>query len=333
VARVVLNAPGPLWGRYGDRLHSTPQYCQRAEGGQAAFDSYMLIVHDPRCAAYGSSLRPEQPARILKTVSYLKGRHPDWEWLNPREVDVSDAVLQLAHSSAHLRRLSQREDFDGDTPALPEIAAHARRAVGAALAAARHAWTHGTPAFSLMRPPGHHATQDKAMGFCYLNQIAVAALAMQEEIGEQGRPAPRIAVWDFDAHHGNGTQAILRRRPGTLFASVHQHPGYPGTGTEDDANCHNWPVPPHAPRAVHMTALRASWDTVVAFKPELVLVSAGFDAYARDPITALSLEHEDFEELGTWLKASPSPVAAILEGGYSEDLPQLIEVFLSAWAE
>jgi len=304
----------------------------------------MLIVHDPRCAAYGSSLRPEQPARILQTVPYLRAKHPDWEWLNPREVEVSDATLLLAHSPAHLRRLPHPVDFDGDTPALPEIAAHARRAVGAALAAARHAWTHGTPAFSLMRPPGHHATQDQAMGFCYLNQIAVTALAMQEEmqaaagtkaVGDSalGTTRATIAVWDFDAHHGNGTQAILRRRPGMFFASVHQYPGYPGTGTEDDANCHNWPVPPHAPRLEHMAALRASWEAVLAFKPELILVSAGFDAYAQDPITALSLEAEDFAELGRWLGASPIPAAAILEGGYSTDLPQLIEAFLSAWVE
>jgi len=159
-----------------------------------------------------------------------------------------------------------------------------------------------------------------------LNQIAVAALAARQ------RGLARVAVWDFDAHHGNGTEAILAGREGFLFASVHQSPGYPGTGTRSIGNCRNWPVAPHAPRAIHLEALLRSWDAVVGFRPELVLVSAGFDAYARDPITAMTLEQEDFSELGRWLRESGLPAAAILEGGYSPDLPQLIDAFLSAWA-
>jgi acetoin utilization deacetylase AcuC-like enzyme len=302
----------------------------------------MLIVHDPRCAAYGSSLRPEQPARVLRSVPYLKARHPQWTWFDPRETEVADTTLLLAHSPAHLRRLAQPEDFDGDTPALPEIANHARRAVGAALTAARHAWTQRTPAFSLMRPPGHHAMQDQAMGFCYLNSVAITALALQLEMANGARPpgapaqpaaTPRIAIWDFDAHHGNGTQAILRRRPGMFFASVHQHPGYPGTGTADEDNCRNWPVAPQTPRAEHMAALRASWEAVQGFQPDLILVSAGFDAYAHDPITALTLESEDFAELGRWLANCRIPAASLLEGGYSGYLPQLLGSFLSAWAQ
>jgi len=312
----------------------------------------MLIVHDPRCSAYGSSLRPEQPARILRSVPLLRKRHPWWQWFDPRETEVADATLLLAHSPAFLRSLTQKEDFDDDTPALPEIANHARRAVGAALAAARHAWTKGAPAFSLMRPPGHHATQDRAMGFCYLNSVAVTALAMQQEMGGARPPGalartaggssalgdrapptaiPRVAVWDFDAHHGNGTQSILRRRPGMFYASVHQSPGYPETGLADEDNCRNWPVPPHASREVHMAALRESWESVQAFQPDLILVSAGFDGYVHDPITALSLEAEDFTHLGEWLAASPVPAAALLEGGYSDQLPELLDGFLSAW--
>lgn len=299
----------------------------------------MLIVHDPRCAAYGSSLRPEQPARILRSVPLLKKRHPWWQWFDPRETEVADATLLLAHSPAFVRSLTQKEDFDDDTPALPEIANHARRAVGAALAAARHAWTKGAPAFSLMRPPGHHASQDRAMGFCYLNSVAITALAMQEEIGEVraggARPPPaaipRIAVWDFDAHHGNGTQSILRRRPGMFYASVHQSPGYPETGLADEDNCRNWPVLPHTPRELHMAALGESWESIQVYEPDLILVSAGFDGYAGDPITALSLEAEDFAHLGEWLAGSPVPVAAILEGGYSDQLPELLDAFLSAW--
>ena len=163
------------------------------------------------------------------------------------------------------------------------------------------------------------------MGFCYFNQIAIAALSAR------ARGIDRVAVWDFDAHHGNGTEAILHRREGLLFSSVHQHPGYPGTGTVAFDNCRNWPVAPHTPRPRHMAALRESLDAVIAFEPGLVLVSAGFDAYARDPITAMTLETGDFATLGQWLRESGLPAAAILEGGYSDDLPLLIDAFLSAW--
>lgn len=283
----------------------------------------MLICHDPRCADYGSHMRPEQPARILKTVPHLRAAHPDWRWATP-SAPVEEPILLLAHTPALLKRIGQPPDIDADTPYFPGIDDHARRAVAAALLATDSALK-GEKAFALMRPPGHHATRNQAMGFCYLNQIAIAALQAQSARGA------RVAVWDFDAHHGNGTEDILEGKAGVLFASVHQFPGYPGTGTRSTANCRNFPVPPHTPREKHMDALARSWEAVLAFKPDLVLVSAGFDAYAHDPITEMSLEAGDFAELGRWLRQSALPAAGVLEGGYSADLAQLVDVFLSAW--
>jgi acetoin utilization deacetylase AcuC-like enzyme len=175
-----------------------------------------------------------------------------------------------------------------------------------------------------MRPPGHHATRNQAMGFCYLNSIAIAAL-------DFAAVGARVAVWDFDAHHGNGTEDILQDRAGIFFASVHQYPGYPGTGIASQGNVANFPVAPHTPRASHLSELARSWDAVLAFKPDLVLVSAGFDAYVGDPITQMTLEAVDFVELGRWLAQAGLPAAAVLEGGYSPDLPLLIDAFLSAW--
>ena len=140
-----------------------------------------------------------------------------------------------------------------------------------------------------------------------------------------------MAVWDFDAHHGNGTEAILRRRPGLLFSSVHQYPGYPGTGQTSFDNCRNWPVAPRASREEHLDSLRQSLDAVIDFQPDLVLVSAGFDAYVRDPITEMTLEITDFTTLGQWLHASGIATAALLEGGYSPDLPKLVDAFLTGW--
>ena len=284
----------------------------------------MVILHDPQCADYGSSVRPEQPARVTQSAAHLRQAHPEWNWRVP--LPAPEEVLLLAHTSAHLKRLNQPHDFDSDTPFFPGIQDHARRAVGAALAAAECAFTSDEPVFSLMRPPGHHATASQAMGFCYLNSIAIAALHARQALG-----ANRVAVWDFDAHHGNGTEALLRGRENILFTSVHQSPGYPGTGTNSFENCHNWPISPQVPATRHMAALRESLDQVLDFGPDLILVSAGFDAYLDDPITSMTLEMSDFGTLGRWLRESKLPAAAILEGGYSPDLPLLIDAFLTAW--
>lgn len=284
----------------------------------------MIILHDPQCADYGSAMRPEQPMRITRSSEHLRAAHPDWEWRIP--AIATEQMLGSVHTPAHLARLQAPPDFDEDTPYFEGIYDHARRSVGAALATMNLALVQHEKAFALMRPPGHHATAGQAMGFCYLNQVAIAAVAAR------ARGARRVAVWDFDAHHGNGTEAILDGREGLLFCSIHQFPGYPGTGTRNTANCRNYVIPPHTPRADHMAELARSWDAILGFRPDLVIVSAGFDAYIRDPIATLTLEMEDFAELGTWLHKVDFPVAAVLEGGYSQELPQLLESFLGAWA-
>ncbi|MGH7958799.1 MAG: histone deacetylase family protein [Opitutaceae bacterium] len=287
----------------------------------------MLILHDPRCAEYGASSQPEQPARVTRTVRHLRSAHPDWTWRTDAVSRLPDDVLLLAHTPAHLKRLEVPRDFDADTPCFPGIGEHARRSVACGIEAARHALTQRTPVFSLMRPPGHHATANQAMGFCYLNPIALSAVFAQKNLG-----ATKVAVWDFDAHHGNGTESILQGHNNVFFASVHQYPGYPGTGTQDHGpHIRNWPVAPRTPRVDHMASLRASLDAVVSFAPDLILVSAGFDAYARDPITSMTLEADDFATLGRWLREAGRPAAALLEGGYHEDLPLLIDAFLNEW--
>ena len=269
---------------------------------------------------------PERPARISGTLQKLRSQTElNLKWAAPSE--VTEVQLSRAHSKQHIGHVKDAvEAFDGDTPTYPKIDEHARRSVGSALHAMNLA-RKGEPAFSLIRPPGHHATQNHAMGFCYFNSIAIAALeALANGI-------KRVAVFDFDVHHGNGTEAILQDKPNVVFASIHQHPCYPGTGTEDvGKNCFNFPVAPRTPREAYRKVLTKALDRVKEFRPELIGVSAGFDCYARDPLAQETLEAEDFQWLGESLRKSGIPFFSVLEGGYSSDLPELIFAYLKGAA-
>ena len=283
----------------------------------------MTIFYDPCCLEYSSPGHPERPERITRTVPLLKDRHPEWEWQRPRA--TTDDELLRAHSREHIERVAKRrEDFDLDTPYYPSIEAYARQSAGAAIEAARMA-LRGEPTFSLMRPPGHHAMRDRAMGFCYFNNIAIATLHALEN------GAQPVAIWDFDGHHGNGTEAIVAHNRRIQFASIHQYPAYPGTGAKSFANVDNYPVAPFRPRNECVSIAKQSLEKLITFKPDLLLVSAGFDAYARDPLLQLTLERQDFAAFGEWLSKIDIPVAVALEGGYSNDLPELIDAFLTAW--
>jgi acetoin utilization deacetylase AcuC-like enzyme len=285
----------------------------------------VIIITDDRCTAYGEPGHPERPERISRTRERLRTQTElplTWVKSGP----VEEAALQRAHSRRHLARLDEPDDFDADTAYFPNIADHARRSVGAALDALKAARA-GEPVFSLMRPPGHHATRDRAMGFCYLNSIAVAVL------DAIATGAKRVAVYDFDVHHGNGTEAILLNRSGAAFFSIHQYPCYPGTGTSHIGdNCFNYPVAPFTPREDYRRALGRALDGLKKFQPDLVAVSAGFDAYVHDPIANETLEAEDFHWLGESLRNLGVPVFSLLEGGYSNDLPELILAYLKGLA-
>ena len=283
--------------------------------------SRVTIITDTACTGYWRTGHPERPQRIATAVELLKGQTElPLIWTTP--TSVTDEAILRAHTPEMLARLDTPEDFDSDTPYFENISARARASVAAALDSLKLA-REGKTVFSLMRPPGHHATREKSMGFCYLNNIAIAALEAQ------ATGAKRVAVFDFDVHHGNGTEDILLNRAGIEFFSVHQFPCYPGTGAENRGrNCFNYPVPPGTPRLTYRAKLSQALDDLRSFRPNLVAVSAGFDAYLRDPLADGSLLPEDFHWLGQTLRALNVPLFSLLEGGYSKDLPELIFAYL-----
>src|SRR5262245_38738387 len=170
----------------------------------------MKIVTDERCTGYSRLGHPERPSRISKTLEKFRAQKElPITWAAP--LPVEDEQILRAHSKEHLARVKKApEDFDGDTPAYPGIFEHAQRSAGAALQALKAARA-GETVFSLIRPPGHHATLDRAMGFCYLNSVAIAVFeALAMGVG-------KVAVYDFDVHHGNGTEALLLDHPRAAF--------------------------------------------------------------------------------------------------------------------
>lgn len=286
----------------------------------------MKIVTDPRCTSYETRGHPERPARITDTVELLKAQDElPIEWESP--LRPPEHTIERAHVTRHIKRLLHPMDFDADTAYHEGIGDRARDSVGAALKTLDLALA-GEPSFSLMRPPGHHCTSTQAMGFCYLNNIAIAALEAHARTGKS------VAVFDFDVHHGNGTEEILLNRPGVAFFSIHQSPCYPGTGLRNMGhNCFNYPVAPMTPRQEYRRVLQRALNDLAAFKPELIGVSAGFDAYTEDPIAQETLQAEDFHWLGGHLAHLGIPMFSVLEGGYSSELPELILAYMKGVAD
>ncbi len=285
----------------------------------------MLTVVGPASAAdHRADRHPERPERVDAVAAGIEDLHLGDDRRTEPTRPATDEELGRVHRPAYLERLRELSragggPLDPDTYATPSSWDAARHAAGAGLVAVDRLRTDGGIGLVAARPPGHHALADRAMGFCLLNNVAVTAQALAEE-GE------RVAVVDWDVHHGNGTQAIFWDDPSVLYVSLHQWPCYPGTGRAGEIGgpsarglTVNLPLPPGATGDLAVAAFeRIAAPVVEAFAPTWVLVSAGFDAHRDDPLAELGLSAGDFGRLAR-LVASLSPPDRLLlhlEGGY-----------------
>jgi acetoin utilization deacetylase AcuC-like enzyme len=234
------------------------------------------------------------------------------------------AQIERVHDGRYIEAVGAIQEevwLEADTAADATTPEAARLAAGCAIRAVE------TGGFALVRPPGHHALCAGAMGFCIFNNVAIAARHAQAELG-----LARVAIVDFDVHHGNGTEALFREDPSVLTVSLHQWPLWPGTGGPGSSSEHTLNVP-LAPGSGDVEYVRA-FDEIVepavhAFGPDVVLVSAGFDAHRDDPLAQMEMSADGFRELGRRCSALAPRVAAVLEGGYNLDtLPDLVEAAL-----
>lgn len=287
-----------------------------------------LYFTHPSFLAHDTGIgHPESALRLRAVETVLK--QPEFASLLRKEAPQAElAQILLIHSQSHYDKVmgsipkQSLTYLDPDTPVSPASGEAALRAAGGVCAAVDAVFAgEGKNAFCGVRPPGHHAEPSHAMGFCIFNNIAIAAEHACKKHGIQ-----RVAIIDFDVHHGNGTQHAFEKNPNVLYASTHQHPWYPGTGTATETgvgNIFNAPLASGSGGKEFRTAMEGKiLPAVDAFKPELVLVSAGFDAHKDDPLGALNLLEEDYvwvtqELLKLAAKHCGGKLVSALEGGYN----------------
>ncbi|MCS7081561.1 MAG: histone deacetylase [Bacteroidetes bacterium] len=305
------------------------------------------FVYDPRYLEHDPGPgHPERPDRLRAILGHLK-KGPLWPALEPIQPDPAErAWVERVHPPEYLARLEAfcqagGGHLDPDTVAGPESLRVALLAAGGVIAACDAVLSGRVRnAFCAVRPPGHHAERARAMGFCLLNNVAIGARYLQHRWGLE-----RMAIVDWDVHHGNGTQEIFYEDPSVLFISLHQHPLYPGTGSRQERGrgpgegyTLNIPLPPGSDDAVYERAfLEEVLPALDRFRPEALLISAGFDAHRLDPLAQQRLSEAGFRRMAELLwdvarRYAGGRLIAVLEGGYHlEALARSVEACLEVW--
>jgi acetoin utilization deacetylase AcuC-like enzyme len=298
------------------------------------FNMTTALVYDTRFVNHHTGDSPESPERFNVILSALQSDEQLWASLlkkSPKMAEITDILR--CHDKALVQKISQfctlgGGYLDADTLVSPESYNLALLAAGAAMTAVDEVISGKcNNAFSLARPPGHHATPDKAMGFCLFNNAAIAA-----RYAQQRYDIKNILIIDWDVHHGNGTQDIFYQDPSVYYFSIHQYPFYPETGSAIETGAGagkgttlNIPLPAITPATVYREAFTASLQSIlIRFKPELIIISAGFDAHREDPLANFKLSDKDFfamtqEVMSIADKNCSGKIISILEGGYNLD--------------
>ncbi len=277
----------------------------------------MKIIFSKKCLEFKIAGHPESPERLSRCFEYLSAKK--FNILEPSICREEDILL--VHSNKLLEEVKGNSFFDPDTPNPDNIFEYASLSAGAAILASEIAIKEGK-SFSLMRPPGHHAGKDRLGGFCYFNNIAIAV----ERLRLKNK---KVAIIDFDCHHGNGTQDIFLGRDGVLYLSLHQVPLYPGTGLTSERNCLNFTLAPGTEEPAYLDCFQEGLKHVEEFKPQILAVSAGFDTYRRDPLGGIKLETSTYRKIGKLIAQFKKPTFAVLEGGYSKNIAVCLFEFLS----